>query len=152
MALQFDKYSNDFSIVENLNCEEVQQSYISYKEPLCNDIRNGFIELLALRVISLPLEIGLCILGIRFVLRNKVDVPKYVKAKEVKEDKKKAKKKKGSGDKNEDLKGEEDDDEEERPDDDAGEEEDPDNQLDAKGKFRLSSRMRRNLFAVTGKD
>ena len=49
---------------------------------MCNEINKGFIELLALRVISLPLEIGLCILGIRFVIRNKVDVPNYEKPKD----------------------------------------------------------------------
>lgn len=51
-------------------------------------MKNGFVELLALRVLSLPLEIGLCFLGIRFVLRNKVDVPKWVKPKVKKESKK----------------------------------------------------------------
>lgn len=60
-------------------------AYQEYKEPLCNDVKNGFVELLALRVLSLPLEIGLCFLGIRFVLRNKVDVPKWSKPKAKKE-------------------------------------------------------------------
>lgn len=63
-------------------------------------------ELLAFRVLSLPLEIGLCILGIRFVLRNKVDVPKYKKEEDQAKSKKKSKGKKG---KNKD--GEQDDDE-----------------------------------------
>ena len=58
-------------------------------------------ELLALRVISLPLEIGLCIVGIRFVLRNKVDVPKYQKPGKEKSEKKKKKSKKGKGKKGE---------------------------------------------------
>ena len=55
--------------------------------------------MLALRVISLPLEIGLCILGIRFILRNKVDVPKWDKptTKGEKKDKKNKKKKKNKG-------------------------------------------------------
>lgn len=74
--------------MSNFNCTQVSTAYNEYKEPLCNDVKNGFVELLALRVLSLPLEIGLCFLGIRFVLRNKVDVPQYVKPKP-----KKAKKK-----------------------------------------------------------
>ena len=85
-------------------------AYLDYQEPLCNDVRNGFVELLALRVLSLPLEIGLCILGIRFVLRNKVDVPKWVKPKPKKEKKKdKAKKKKDGVD--DDAESEDEDDE-----------------------------------------
>jgi len=78
----------NYSIVQRFNCEEVHTYFVAYQEPLCSSVRKGFIELLALRVLSLPLEIGLCLLGIRFVLRNKVDVPKYVKPKQKKEDKK----------------------------------------------------------------
>ncbi len=103
----YDKQGNfvsDFSIVDNFNCQEIEQSYQNFKAPLCTDVRNGFVELLAFRVLSLPLEIGLCILGIKFVLRNKVDVPKYVKDEDKADSKKKSKKKKGK-------KGENDDDE-----------------------------------------
>ena len=74
---QWSKYGEGFSIENNLDCSDILTSYDNYKEPLCNSVKKGFIELLALRVISLPLEIGLCILGIRFVIRNKVDVPQY---------------------------------------------------------------------------
>ena len=103
---QFLKYGADFSISDNLNCQDIETSYQEYKEPLCVDVKNGFVELLAFRVLSLPLEIGLCILGIRFVLRNKVDVPKYKKEVDQAKSKKKSKGKKG---KNKD--GEQDDDE-----------------------------------------
>lgn len=64
---------------DSLDCTAISKAYTEYKDQLCSDVRKGWLELLALRVISLPLEIGLCILGIRIVIRNKVDVPKYVK-------------------------------------------------------------------------
>ena len=78
--------------MDNFSCESIQQAYTDYKEPLCNDVNNGFVELLALRVLSLPLEIGLCIVGIRFVIRNKVDVPEYSRPKPKKPKKKDEKK------------------------------------------------------------
>ena len=81
-------------------------------------MKNGFIELLALRVISLPLEIGLCILGIRFILRNKVDVPKWDKPtiKGEKKNKKNKKKSRKKGDKG--GEGDDDDETDERADED----------------------------------
>mmetsp|Transcript_25520 Transcript_25520/g.34104 ORF Transcript_25520/g.34104 Transcript_25520/m.34104 type:complete len:123 (+) Transcript_25520:2018-2386(+) len=93
---QFDPFGEDFSIDQNLNCTDIATAYADYKAPLCDAVKDGFIELLALRVLSLPLEIGLCLLGIRVVLRNKVDVPKYEKQKSpsAKKDKKNKKKKK----------------------------------------------------------
>ena len=98
---QFTSYGKDFSIENNLNCTDIRVAYENYKNPLCNEVNKGFIELLALRVISLPLEIGLCILGIRFVIRNKVDVPNYEKPKDgpkkTKKNKKKKSKKGGKG-------------------------------------------------------
>ena len=120
---QFAKYATDFSIETNLNCTDIDTGYDAYKGPLCNAVKMGFIELLALRVISLPLEIGLCILGIRFVLRNKVDVPKYTKPQsESKKSKKKGKKKKGKkdGEDGEESAGSQDDDDDD--DDESGEE------------------------------
>ena len=77
LIAQYEKYGENFSIESNLNCTDIYTSYTEFKEPLCGSVKKGFLELVALRVISLPLEIGLCILGIRFVIRNKVDVPKY---------------------------------------------------------------------------
>ena len=74
---QFAKYGTNFSIESNLNCTDIATSYDEFKEPLCGPVKSGFLELTALRVISLPIEIGLCLLGIRFVIRNRVDVPKY---------------------------------------------------------------------------
>ena len=85
---QYEEYGD---IEANLDCTDVSTSYMEYKEPLCGRVKNGFLELLALRVISLPLEIGLCIVGIRFVLRNKVDVPRYIAKKEGSKGKKKGK-------------------------------------------------------------
>ena len=76
---QFEQYGTKSSIEMNMNCTDISESYTAYKDPLCGAVKDGFLELLALRVLSLPLEIGLCILGIRVVIRNKVDVPKYVK-------------------------------------------------------------------------
>lgn len=58
-------------------------------------MKHGFLELLALRVLSLPLEIGLCLLGIRVVIRNKVDVPTFEKEKSESDKKDKKSKKKG---------------------------------------------------------
>lgn len=79
-----------------MNCTDIATAYSAYKDPLCGPVKAGFLELLALRVISLPLEIGLCLLGIRVVIRNKVDVPKFEKEEESKSDKKDKKgKKKG---------------------------------------------------------
>ena len=79
-----------------MDCEEVATTYKQFKEPLCDYVQNGFIEILMLGCIGIPLEIGLLFLGIRFVLRNKVDVPKYEppKKKNSKPKKKKSKSKK----------------------------------------------------------
>ena len=102
---QYAKYGVNFSVESNLNCTDISTSYNEFKEPLCGPVKDGFLELTALRVISLPLEIGLCILGIRFVLRNKVDVPKYDQDAEAKDkkgkkgDKGKKGKKGGKGEK-----------------------------------------------------
>jgi len=55
-------------------------------------------EVLLLGIIVVPLEIALLFLGMTFVLRNKVDVPKYEvqKDKNTKKLKKKGKKKSGA--------------------------------------------------------
>ena len=94
------EYGAGISIQNNMNCTDVSEAYSNYKEPLCNQVANGFVELLALRVISLPLEIGLCLLGIRVVIRNKIDVPRVEKEKPTSSKKDKKKKKKDKKDKN----------------------------------------------------
>ena len=114
---QFTKYGTSFSIENNLNCTDISQAYSEYREPLCDDVKKGFMELLAMRVVSLPLEIGLCIVGIRFVLRNKVDVPKYVPAKaKTSKDKKKDSKKKGKDGEGENEENEDEEDDESKKD------------------------------------
>ena len=55
LTTQFAKYGDDFSIEKNLGCEDVAEAYQEYKEPLCNGVRRGFIELVALGLIGLPL-------------------------------------------------------------------------------------------------
>ena len=61
---------------DSLNCTDVNTTFLNYKQKFCSPLRNSITEMLILKTIMLPLEIGLCILGIRFVLRNKIDVPK----------------------------------------------------------------------------
>ena len=68
---------NREDIYSNMDCTDISKAYEEFKEPLCEYVQNGFIEILLLGCIGIPLEIGLLFLGIRFVLRNKVDVPKY---------------------------------------------------------------------------
>ena len=67
-------------------------------------------------MISLPLEIGLCILGIRFILRNKVDVPKWDQPTTKNEKKNKKNKKKSSKKGDKGGEGEDDDETEEKAD------------------------------------
>ena len=64
------------NIYTDLDCSDVHVTYSNYKEPLCGLVLNGFIEILVLGFLGIPLELGLLWLGITFVLRNKVDVPK----------------------------------------------------------------------------
>ena len=54
---------------------------MAYKEPLCHHVLNGYIEILVLGFLGIPLELGLLWTGIRFVTRNKVDVPTSKKPK-----------------------------------------------------------------------
>ena len=65
------------NVYDDLNCTDVFVAYKNFKEPLCELQQNGFIEILVLGFLGIPLEVCLLWLGITFVLRNKVDVPKY---------------------------------------------------------------------------
>lgn len=80
-------------IYNQLDCSDVERAYKNFKEPFCQHMLNGFIEILVLGFLGIPLEVCLLWLGITFVLRNKVDVPKYEPPKQ-KDKKKKAKSKK----------------------------------------------------------
>lgn len=63
-------------INDALNCAPVQASFKQYSDKFCSPLRNSITEMLILKTIMLPLEIALCFLGIRFVIRNKIDVPR----------------------------------------------------------------------------
>ena len=65
------------NVYDDLDCTDVFVAYKNFKDPLCELQQNGFIEILVLGFLGIPLEVGLLWLGITFVLRNKVDVPKY---------------------------------------------------------------------------
>ena len=78
-----------------MNCTDVSVAYTNYKDSFCNEVANGFVELLALRVISLPFEIGLFLLGIRVVIRNKNDVREVESERSASSKKGKGKRKKG---------------------------------------------------------
>lgn len=58
-----------------LNCYDIQVSYNKLTNKLCNHLFNGFIEMVVLYVACLPLNAVLTLLGVRFCVRNKVDVP-----------------------------------------------------------------------------
>ena len=68
---------NHVDVYHNMDCKEISSSYHEFKDPFCTVVLDGFIEILMLGMIGIPLEIGLLYLGATFVLRNKVDVPKY---------------------------------------------------------------------------
>ena len=84
------------NIYTDLDCSDVHVAYTNYKEPLCGLVLNGFIEILVLGFLGIPLELGLLWLGITFVLRNKVDVPRDEVASKSKSKKGKSKKTKQS--------------------------------------------------------
>jgi len=62
-------------VKNGLNCYDIQSSYIELKTKLCKHLFNGFIEMVVLYVACLPLNAVLTLLGVRFCVRNKVDVP-----------------------------------------------------------------------------
>ena len=79
-----------------MDCTEIEVTYKDFNATFCKHVKSGFIEVLILGLIGIPLEVGLLFLGIRFVLRNKVDVPKYEIPDDLKIEKKPKKKNKKS--------------------------------------------------------
>ena len=80
-----------------MDCTDIVDSYNKFTESICGDLNEGMKEVLLLGIIVVPLEIALLFLGMTFVLRNKVDVPKYEIHKDMKKPKKPKKGKKKSG-------------------------------------------------------
>ena len=80
-----------------MDCTDITNSYNTFTESICGDLNEGMKEVLLLGIIVVPLEIALLFLGTTFVLRNKVDVPKYEIQKDLKKTKKPKKGKKKAG-------------------------------------------------------
>ena len=58
-----------------LNCYDIQAAYNKMTEKWCSHLFSGYIEMVVLYVACLPLNAILTLLGVRFCVRNKVDVP-----------------------------------------------------------------------------
>jgi hypothetical protein len=65
-----------YGVKDGLNCLDIEESYTAYEDLFCVSLYYGIAELLVLYAFTLPLHFLATLFATRFVVRNKVDVPK----------------------------------------------------------------------------
>ena len=67
-------YYFDVGIKNALNCYDAQVSFNTENVLVCQNLFAGYIELIVLYCISIPLNIVISIFAVQFVLRNRIDI------------------------------------------------------------------------------
>jgi hypothetical protein len=70
----FTNFYFDVGIKNALNCYDVQVSFNNENAYVCKKLFAGYIELIVLYCISIPLNIVISIFAVQFVLRNRIDI------------------------------------------------------------------------------